>query len=156
MRSKTANWFEAKIQYEKTMDDGLQKKVTEQYVVDALSYSEAEARIIEEMSAYISGEFEVKDLKKAQYKEVFFEDKDCSSTRFYKAKLDFLTIDERTEKEKRSRVVYLVQAENLHWAIKNVDEVMGGTMIDYEACAIDETKIIDVFEHENVEKENES
>ena len=156
MRSKTANWFEAKIQYEKTMDDGLQKKVTEQYVVDALSYAEAETKICEGMSAYISGEFEVKDLKKAQYKEVFFEDKDCSSTRFYKAKLDFLTIDERTGKEKRSRVVYLVQAENLHWAIRNVDEVMGGTMIDYEACAIDETKIIDVFEHENVEKENES
>lgn len=156
MRIKTANWFEAKIQYEKTMDDGLRKKVTEQYVVDALSYAEAETKICEEMSAYISGEFEVKDLKKAQYKEVFFEDKDCSSTRFYKAKLDFLTIDERTEKEKRSRVVYLVQAENLHWAIKNVDEVMQGTMIDYEACAIDETKIIDVFEHENVEKENES
>lgn len=156
MRSKTANWFEAKIQYEKTMDDCLRKKVTEQYVVDALSYAEAETKICEEMSAYISGEFEVKDLKKAQYKEVFFEDKDCSSTRFYKAKLDFLTIDERTEKEKRSRVVYLVQAENLHRAIKNVDEVMQGTMIDYEACAIDETKIIDVFEHENVEKENES
>lgn len=146
MRSKTSNWFEAKIQYEKQMDDGLQKKVTEQYVVDALSYAEAEKRIIEEMSAYISGEFEVKDLKKAQYKEVFFEDKDCSETRYYKAKLEFITIDERTEKEKRSRVVYLVQASDLHRAIRNVDEVMGGTMIDYEACAIDETKIIDVFE----------
>ena len=148
MKSITANWFEAKIQYDKTMDDGLQKKVTEQYVVDAISYSEAEARIIDEMSAYISGEFEVKDLKKAQYKEVFFEDKDCSATSYYKAKLDFLTLDEKTGKEKRSRVVYLVQAENLHRAIKNVDEVMGGTMIDYEACAIDETKIIDVFGHQ--------
>lgn len=148
MRSKTATWFEAKIQYEKQMDDGLQKKVTEQYVVDALSYSEAEAKITEEMSAYISGEFEVKDLKKAQYKEVFFSD-DASADRYYKAKLDFLTIDERTEKEKRSRVVYLVQAENIHRAMKNVDEVMGGTMIDYEACAIDETKILDVFEYRN-------
>ncbi|MBR5395749.1 MAG: DUF4494 domain-containing protein [Bacteroidaceae bacterium] len=156
MRSKTATWFEAKIQYEKQMEDGLQKKVTEQYVVDALSYAEAEERITDAMSAYISGEFEVKDLKKAQYKEVFFEDKDCSATRYYKAKLDFLTLDEKTEKEKRSRVVYLVQAENIHRAIKNVDEVMGGTMIDYEACAIDETKILDVFEYRNCSEDKDN
>ena len=147
MRSRTATWFEAKIQYEKVMEDGLQKKVVEQYVVDALSYAEAENRIIEEMSAYISGEFEVKDLKKAPYKEIFFDDQDPQADRYYKAKLEFITIDERTEKEKRSRVTYLVQASDLHRAMKNVDEVMSGTMIDYEACAVDDTKIIDVFEY---------
>ena len=146
MRSFVATWFECKIRYEKTMENGLQKKVTEQYVVDALSFSEAEKRITEEMSAYISGEYEITDVKKAQYKEIFFSD-DASDDRYYKAKLDFLTIDERTEKEKRSRVTYLVQADNLHRAMKNVADVMGGTMIDYEACAIDATKIIDVFEH---------
>lgn len=147
MRSRTATWFEAKIQYEKVMEDGLQKKVVEQYVVDALSYAEAENRIIEEMSAYISGEYEVKDLKKAPYKEIFFDDQDPQADRYYKAKLEFITIDERTEKEKRSRVTYLVQASDLHRAMKNVDEVMSGTMIDYEACAVDDTKIIDVFEY---------
>ena len=147
MRSRTAIWFEAKIQYEKVMEDGLQKKVVEQYVVDALSYAEAENRIIEEMSAYISGEYEVKDLKKAPYKEIFFDDQDPQTDRYYKAKLEFITIDERTEKEKRSRVTYLVQASDLHRAMKNVDEVMSGTMIDYEACAVDDTKIIDVFEY---------
>lgn len=146
MRPITATWFEAKVQYEKTQEDGLQKKVTELYVIDALSYTEAEQRIIDEMSAYISGVFEVKDLKKAPYKEVFFSDM-MNDDRYYKAKLDFLSIDEKTEKEKRSRVTYLVQASNLHGAMKNVDEVMRGTWIDYEACAIDETKILDVFEN---------
>ena len=147
MRSRTATWFEAKIQYEKVMEDGLQKKVVELHVVDALSYAEAENRIIEEMSAYISGEYEVKDLKKAPYKEIFFDDQDPQADRYYKAKLEFITIDERTDKEKRSRVTYLVQASDLHRAMKNVDEVMSGTMIDYEACAVDDTKIIDVFEY---------
>ena len=156
MRSRTATWFEAKIQYEKVMEDGLQKKVVEQYVVDALSYAEAENRIIEEMSAYISGEFEVKDLKKAPYKEIFFDDHDPQSDRYYKAKLEFITIDERTEKEKRSRVTYLVQARNLHRAMKNVDEVMSGTMIDYEACAVDDTKIIDVFEYQKQQADTET
>ena len=68
MRSRTAEWFECKIRYEKTMEDGMQKKVTETYTVDALSFTEAEQRIIEEMSAYISGEFDVADIKKAAYK----------------------------------------------------------------------------------------
>jgi hypothetical protein len=146
MRSRTATFFECKVRYEKVMEDGLQKKVTEQYVVDALSFSEAEKRIIEEMSAYISGEFEVTDVKKAQYKEVFFSDADLED-RYYKAKLAFITIDEKTEKEKRSNVTYLVQAATLDGAVKNINEVMNGTMIDYEKSNIAETKIIDVFEY---------
>ena len=140
-------WFECKIRYEKVMEDGTQKKVTEQYVVDALSFSEAEERIIEEISSYISGEFEVTDVRKAPYKEVFFDDGDNCSDRWYKAKLDFITIDEKTEKEKRTNVFYLVQAGTFDGARKNIDLVMGGTMIDYEACAVAETKIMDVFEY---------
>jgi len=152
MRLRTATWFECKIRYEKTTEEGLQKKVTEQYVVDALSFSEAEKRIIEEMSAYISGEFEVTDVKKAQYKEVFFSDA-ANDDRYYKAKLAFITIDERTEKEKRSNVTYLVQASTLDGAVKNINEVMDGTMIDYEKSNIAETKIIDVFEYKKEDSE---
>ena len=74
MRSRTAEWFETKIRYEKTMEDGLQKKIPEQYVVDALSFTEAENAIIEEVSAYISGDFTVMDIKKATYKEIFFSE----------------------------------------------------------------------------------
>jgi len=153
MRSTTATWFECKVRYEKVMENGLQKKVTEQYVVDALSFSEAEQRIIEEMSAYISGEFEVTDVKKAQYKEVFFDDAEMSD-RYYKAKLMFITIDEKTDKEKRSNVNYLVQAGTLNGAVKNLDEVMGGTMIDYVIAAVAETTLMDVFEYKKKEKED--
>jgi len=154
MRSTTATWFECKIRYEKAMEDGLQKKVTEQYVVDAISFSEAEKRITEEMSAYISGEFEITDVKKAQYKEVFFDDAEMSD-RYYKAKLVFITIDEKTEKEKRSNVTYLVQAATLDGAVKNINEVMDGTMIDYEKSNIAETKIMDVFEYKKEEDSEE-
>jgi hypothetical protein len=139
-------WFECKVKYEKVQEDGTQKKVTEQYVVDALSFAEAEARITEEMSSYISGAFTVEDVKKAPYGEIFFSD-NTDDERWFKAKLDFITIDEKTEKEKRSRVTYLVQAASLKYAFKGIEEVMGGTMIDYEAAAIDGTKLMDVFEH---------
>jgi hypothetical protein len=147
MRSRTAQWFETKVRYDKTMEDGLQKKVVESYVVDALSFGEAEERITKEMSVYISGEFDVKAITPASYGEVFFSE-NANDDRWYKAKLQFITIDEKTEKEKRSSVYYLVQAANLNGAVKNIDEVMGGTMIDYVIAAINETAIMDVFEHQ--------
>ena len=146
MRSRTATWFECKIRYEKTMEDGLPKKVSEVYVVDALSFSEAEERIIEEMSSYISGEIEIVDVKIAPYREIFFAD-DNLADQWFKAKLSFITIDERSNKEKRTSVMYLVNAGNISSAINNIDKVMSGTMIDYVTTSISATKIFDVFEY---------
>ncbi len=146
MRSRTANWYETAIRYDKTMEDGMPKKVIEYYVVDALSFGEAEETITQEMSAYISGEFEVKNITPATYHEIFFSENEADD-RWYKAKLQFITIDEKTEKEKRSSVTYLVQAGTLNGAVKNIDEVMGGTMIDYVISNISETKFMDVYEH---------
>ena len=151
MRSRTANWFETKIRYEKMMDDGKQKIVTELYVVDALSFTEAEASIIEEMSSYISGEFKVTGISQSTYGEIFFSDIDTDD-RFFKVKLQFITIDEKTEKEKRSNVIYLVQAHTLQQAVKNIEEVMSSTMIDYAIVAVQETQIMDVFEHNAAKK----
>lgn len=155
MRSRTAEWFECKIRYEKVMEDGLQKKVSENYVVDALSFSEAEERIIDEMSSYISGEFDVMDIKKAPYKEIFFSDSDLAD-KWYKAKLQFITIDEKTEKEKRSSVNYLVQASSFNGAVKNIDEVMGGTMIDYVIFSVTETTLMDVFEYKKASQDEKA
>ena len=152
MRSRSAVWFECKIRYEKVMEDGLQKKVNENYVVDALSFSEAEKRIIEEMSSYISGEFEVADIKKAAYKEIFFTD-DNIADKWYKAKLQFITIDEKTEKEKRSNVNYLVQAGTLKGAVTNIESVLGTTMIDYVIASVNETTLMDVFEYSKAKSE---
>ena len=150
MRSRSANWFECKIRYEKVMEDGLQKKVTENYVVDALSFSEAEERITEEMSSYISGEFDVADIKKAAYGEIFFSD-DEMADKWYKTKLQFITYDEKTDKEKRSSLTYLVQAGSFNGAVKNIDEAMGGTMIDYVISSVAETTLMDVYEYKKAE-----
>ena len=146
MEIKRGDWFECKVRYEKSGEDGTPKKVTETYVVDALSFSEAESRIMEEMSRWVSGELEIADLKIAQYKEIFFADSDMAD-KWYKAKLAFITIDEKTDKEKRTSVYYLVNAGNINSALKNVDEIMSGTMVDYQTCNLSETQIIDVFEY---------
>ena len=135
------------------MEDGMPKKVVELYTVDALSFSEAEERIMEEMSSYVSGEIEIADLKIAPYKEIFFADSDLAD-KWYKTKLAFITIDEKTDKEKKTTVFYLVNAGNINSAIKNIDEVMGGTMIDYQTINVSETSIMDVFEYKKKEKED--
>ena len=147
MRSRTTIWFEAKIRYEKMMEDGILRKVTETYVIDALSFGEAEKRILEKMGSYVSGEIEVCGLKIAPYKEIFFADSNMDD-KWYMAKLAFITIDEKTNKEKKTRVCYLVNAGNFYAAIKNIGEVMAGTMIDYDTLNVSETQILDVFEYE--------
>ena len=146
MRSRTAKWFETKVQYGKVQEGGTQKKVTELYVVDALSFTEAESRIIENMTPYISDGYKIKNITPANYHEVFFSDS-MEDDKWYKAKLAFITIDEKTEKEKRSIVHYLVQARSTDTAQKAINDIMGKTMIDYEVASISETKILDVFEH---------
>ena len=151
MRSRTSDWYETKIRYEKTMEDGMQKKITEQYVVDALSFTEAENSIIEEMSSYISGEFKITDIKHAAYHEIFFSD-NMNDDKWYKTKLQFITIDEKSEKEKKTAVNYLVQASSLPMAVKHIDEVMGSTQIDYVIASVAETMIMDVYENNSAKK----
>lgn len=146
MRSRTSTWFETKVKYQKTMEDGSEKVVSEAYVVDALSFTEAESAIIDEMSVYVSGELKVSGIGKAGYGEIFFSDVD-DDDKWYKAKLQFITIDEKSEKEQRSNVTYLVQAKSLARALRYIDEVMGKTMIDYDVVGLNETKLMDVFEH---------
>lgn len=153
MRSRTSNWFEVGIRYQKTQEDGSEKSVTEKYAIDALSFTEGESAITEEMAAYISGEFKVKSMQEASYREVFFSDKDDDY--WYKAKLQFILIDEKSNKEKRSNVTYLVQAKSMHRAINNIDEVMGKTMIDYEIIGLSKTNVYDVFEHKTKEEKEQ-
>lgn len=159
MRTRQANWFETKIKYQRTMEDGCEKVVSELYVVDALTCTEAENKVIDEVSAYSSGENKVTRTSEAAFGEVFFSDND-EDDKWYKAKLQFITIDEKTEKERRTNVTYLVQAKSLARALRYIDEVMGKTMIDYDTVGLNETKILDVFEHhapssENKEEKNE-
>lgn len=146
LRSRTSTWFECKVRYEKAQEDGSEKLVNELYVVDALSFTEAEASIIDNMQVYVSGEFKVANINPTNYNEIFFSDIDDDDL-WFKARLAFITIDEKSNNEKRSYVNYLIQAKCIERAKRYVDEVMAKTMIDYELKSLSETKILDVFEH---------
>lgn len=142
------------MRYERQMEDGIQKMVTETYVVDAFTFGEAEEAITKEMTAFVSGEFNVKNITPANYGEIFFSD-NANDDKWYKAKLTFITIDEKTGKDKRSNTNYLVQAGSFNAAVKNVEQVMGTTMVDYVIANIAETKIMDVYEHQAKTKKEE-
>ncbi|MFA5650414.1 MAG: DUF4494 domain-containing protein [Proteiniphilum sp.] len=146
------NWFECKIKYDKMLETGMQKSVTEPYLVDALSFTEAEARIIEEMKPFISGEFSVSDIKRVKYAESFFNE---TGDRYYRAKLYFITLDEKSGSEKKTAVNMLVQAAALKEAVETVEVEMKKTMIDYDIASVVETAIIDVFPYSSEKKEKE-
>ncbi len=140
-------WFEVKIRYEKVMDNGMQKKVTEPYLFDALSFTEREGKCIEEMTPFISGEFTVSDIRRANYSEIFFSDEE-SADRWFKCKLVFITLDEKSGVEKKTSTQVLVQAADLRDAVKKLDEGMKGTMADYQIASVSETAIMDVYPYE--------
>lgn len=137
-------WFECKIRYEKIMENGMNKKVTEPYLVDALSFTEAEKRIIEEITPFISGEFTVADIRRANYSELFASDEEAAD-RWFKCKILFITLDEKSGVEKKTSTMILVQAADLRDAIKKLDEGMKGTMADYQIASVAETQIMDVY-----------
>ena len=136
------NWFECKISYEKIGEDGIPKRVSESYLVDAMSFTEAEVRIIGEMQPFISGEFTVVDIRRARYAETFFNEK---SDRFYRSKINIITLDEKSGIEKKTPVQILVQASTIHEAIAAIDKGMKGSMADYVVASVTETTLIDVF-----------
>lgn len=137
-----ALWFECKVRYEKIAENGMVKKVNEPYLVDALTFTEAEARIIDEMKPFISGEYSISSEKKTRIAEVFFKE---GGDRWYLVKVNFVTLDEKTGAEKKTMSQILVQASNFDSAVANFKEGMTGTLSDFEIASVAETMIMDVF-----------
>ena len=136
------NWFECKVSFDRTGEDGLIKKVTEPYLVDAMSFTEAESRIIEEITPFVSGELTVAHIKRAKIAEIF---PDETGDKWYRCKVNFVSFDEKKQVEKRLPQVMLVQASNFKRALENLLEGMKGTMADYEVAMMTDTMIMDVY-----------
>lgn len=139
-----AQWIEVKVRYDKMTESGKTVKVTDPYLVDAVSCTEAEARVIEEISSFVS-DFNVLNVGKTKISEIFWDE---TGDRFYKVKVNFITIDEKSGVEKRKASFILVQASTFTDALANFNNGMKGTMADYEIEAITETKIVDVYRYQ--------
>ena len=137
-----ATWFECKVKYDKLAENGQQKTVTEPYLVDALSFTEAEARINEEITPFVSGEFNVSAVRKTNIVDIFWNQ---DGDRWYKVKVNFITIDEKTAVEKKTANFMMVQASDFKNAYDVFMEGMKGTASDFEIASMTETMIMDVF-----------
>ena len=146
MRTKTSKWFEAKLRYDKVHEDGYEKKVTESFVIEAFSFGEAEKIALESLGSSVSGEIQVININPMKFNEVIFDEEE-SCDRYYKAKLQFITLDEKTGKEMPKYFYYLVQASSFDNCKDTIRKMKQSTLIDYQIAAVSETKIVDVVEH---------
>lgn len=143
-------WFECKVRYDKTMENGLSKQVTETYLVDALSFTEAERRFIEEIEPFMGGEFTVTDIRRTKIAELF-ESNDGLADRWFKCKVAFITLDEKTGAEKRANQMMMIQAIDLRDAVKALDKAMEGTLGDYVIVSVAESPVMDVYRYKLAE-----
>ena len=141
------NWFECKVVAEKAAEGGMSKRFNESYLVDAMSFTDAEARITKEIAPFCNGALEIKNITPAKYSELFLNEAD-DADKWYKVKCNFITLDEKTQTEKRTAQNMLVQAASFRGALERFEEGMKGTLADFEVAAIQETNLMDVFPFE--------
>ena len=143
MKQISGLWFECKVRYEQTQEDGLEKMVTETYVYKAADFGEAYDKATKDMSTFISGEFSITAMKIAQYVEVVMQD-GRTEEKYYRVKVVFITLDEKTNKEKKTACHYLVNADSVEKARKYADAILSDSMVDFVIEAVQEAKICDI------------
>ena len=144
MKQISGIWFECKVRYKQTQEDGTEKAVTETYVYKAADFGEAYDKAAKDMSTFISGEFGITGMKIAQYGDVFIQD-ERTEEKFYRVKVNFIVLDEKTNKEKKIAQYYLVNADSVEKARKYTDTALSQTMADFIIVSVQETMIIDVI-----------
>jgi len=145
-------WFECKVSYERQADSMGMKKVSESYLVDALSFTEAEERIIKEVRPFVSvGELEVVNIRRARIAELFLND-EAEDDRYFRAKVNFITVDEKSGSEKKTSATMIVKSDSLPNAVTELKAQLDSQMASYEIAAVTDTQILDVFQYEAPEK----
>lgn len=139
-------WFQVKVAYDKLQQNGSKNRQKEVYLVDALSFTEAEKRVTEELKPFIEGEFKVTAMKLENIQEIF--NSDMEDGYWYKANVSFSSIDEKTAKEKKSTSVMLVYSDSTDNALKRLHEGMKGSLSDYEVKQLTKTAYVDLFFYE--------
>lgn len=145
-------YFNVALKYDKLDERGVYKKVTEHYLVKSFTCSSAEYSIIQEMQPFITGDFKVNAVKESKYSELFLSE-EAAADRYFECKLKFITLDEKSGKEKFTQTKMLVQAADLRDAVKKLDSGMKGTMAEHQIVSVSETNIMDIFTEENIEHE---
>ncbi len=135
-------WFECKVKYTKTLESGREQNVTENYLLDAVSFTDAEARITRQMREMVKGEFSITDIKKSRIAETFSYE---NGEWWFRATINLVTIDEEAGKEKKIRSNYLVMADDIQEALTRLDESLSFLVVPYVVSSLAVSTIVDVF-----------
>ncbi|MBD3637885.1 MAG: DUF4494 domain-containing protein [Crocinitomicaceae bacterium] len=139
------SWYTVKVKFTKEFTDGTLKRVTEPYLVNSMSFTEAEARIYKEVGEYVRGEFLVTSISKTEFADIFDYD---DSEIWYKAKLSYVSEDADTGKEKKINSNYLISAHNVKEAYERLEDSLKGLMVSFEIPNIAKTQIVDIFPYD--------
>ncbi|GJM61099.1 DUF4494 family protein [Persicobacter diffluens] len=140
------NWFLCKVKYRKEDDKGILKNISEAYLVDALSFTEAESRIHEELGSVIRGEFQVTNMSKSRIVDVFeYPDTD----NWHKCKVTYVMIDEEAKKEKKVSNLMIVSAANVKEAYERIQESLSSMLVPFQIPEIAETPIVEIFKYKS-------
>jgi hypothetical protein len=135
-------WFEVKVKYVKVDDDGREKKVSEVYLLDAVTFTDAETRIIKQLETMVRGEFIVDNIKKSNIVEIFPNE---TGEWWYKAKIGIVTIDEEKGKEKKINNYFLIAADDIKEALQRLEEGLSYILVPYQTTSLAICNIVDVF-----------
>ena len=135
-------WFECKVKYVKIDDDGRERKVSEVYLVDAVTFTDAETRIIQNLQTMVRGEFVVDNIKKSNIIEIFPHE---VGEWWYKAKIGIVTIDENAGKEKKINNYFLVAADDIKEALQRLEDGLSYILVPYQTTSLAISTIVDVF-----------
>jgi hypothetical protein len=145
------NWFTVRVKYTKQLEDGSFKRVSEPYLLAAMSFTDAEARIYEELGTMIKGEFNVVGITRTELHDVFhYEDADI----WYKVKAMYETTDIDSDKTKKVSQNFLLSAASVKEAYDRLRESLSTLMVDFTIPTISVSPIVDVFPfNEELDKE---
>jgi hypothetical protein len=145
------NWFTVKVKYTKQLDNGALKRVSEPYLLAAMTFTDAEARIYEELGQIIRGEFNVVGITRTEIHDIFaFDDVDL----WYKVKIKYESADADSEKAKKVTQNFLVSANSVKEAYERIKESLSTLLVDFEIPSIMVSPIVEIFPYaENLDKE---
>ncbi len=135
------SWYTVKVKFTKEYQDGTLKRVTEPYLVNSYSFTDAEARIYQEVGEFVRGEFLVTSISKTEFADIFHYD---DAEDWYKCKVSYVTEDDNG-KEKKVNNNFLVSAHNVKEAYTRIEESLKGLMVSYEIPMINLTPIVEIY-----------
>ena len=140
-------WYKFRVKYGKELDTGKKKKVSEEYLVDAESFTETEKRANKVATDLIgTRDIDITAISREPITEILKDDED-DDNHWYKAVVALVTVDEETGTKKFSPQTMYVNSPDIKDAVEMLIDHMSDSSFDWEIKSIAETKVLGVLNY---------